>query len=129
MNFAEYLETYDAQKKIDKLSKRYKNKKVAIYGAGQFAQILFEKYDLSSLNIVAVADMKFKDENKRKFFGLNCIPSDDLGIVDCDVILIANFDYAFFLTQLDDKILYRTKNENVEVRPLIKLTFRDLYLK
>lgn len=129
MDFKEYLKTYNAQEKINKLAKRYKNKKIAIYGAGQFAHAIFEDYDLSKLNIIAVADMKFEDEAKRNFFRLNCIPPKDLGALDCDVILIANFDYDQFLTVLDDHVLYLTPNANKEIRPLIRPTFMDLFFK
>ena len=129
MNFQEYLKIYDAQSKINKLAKRYKNKKVAVYGAGQFAYEIFNNYDLSKLNIIAVADLRFEDETKRQFFGYNCIPPEELGQLDCDLILIANFDYNYFLTVLDDHILYLTPNQNIEIRPLIRLSFKDLFLK
>ena len=129
MDFKEYLIIYNAQEKINKLAKRYKNKKIAIYGAGQFAYAIFENYDLSKLNIVAIADLRFEDTEKRHFFGLNCITPAELGHLDCDVILIANFDYNFFLTMLDDHILYLTPNQNIEVRPIIRPTFKDLFLK
>lgn len=127
MDFKQYLETYNAQAKINQLAKRYKNKKIIIYGAGQFSREIFDNYDLSKLNIIAVADKKFTDEKNRSFYNLNCIPPEEMGKIDCDVILIANFDYDFFLAQLDDNFLYKTKNENVEIRPLIKLTFKDLF--
>lgn len=130
MDFKEYFEEFDAQAKIDKLAKRYKNRKIALYGAGQFATILFENYDLSKLNIVAVADIKFENpETERNFFGLNCITPDEIRDFDCNLILISNFDYNFFLRYLDDELLYRSKNAGVEIRPLILLGFRDLFLK
>ena len=129
MDFREYLEKYDAQAKINTLAKRYKNKKIAIYGAGQFAQEIFENYDVSELNIFAVADKKFENPSKRKFLEYNCIPPEELGTIKCDVILIANFDYDFFISLLDNQILYMQPNSNIEVRPLIKLTFKDLFLK
>ena len=56
-----------------------------------------ENYDLSKLNIVAVADIKFEDESKRDFYGYNCVTPNDLGILDYDVLLIANFDYEYFI--------------------------------
>jgi len=127
MEFVDYFKMYDTQKKIDKLAKRYKNKKVAIYGAGLYSRTLFENYDLSKLNIVAVADLKFNDESKRDFFNYNCIPSNELGEIDCDVILIANQDYYHFLSILDNQILFRTKNEDVEIRPLFRLSYKDLF--
>ena len=129
MNFQEYLKIYNAQSKINKLAKRYKNKKIAVYGAGQFSHAIFSNYDLSNLNIVAVADLRFEDESKRQFFGFKCIAPNELGNIQCDVILIANFDYNFFLTLLDDHILYLTPNQNIEVRPFIRPTFNDLFLK
>lgn len=127
MDFKEYLKKYNAQDKINKLARRYKNKRIAIYGAGQFARAIFEEYDLSGLNIIAIADLKFEDAENRDFFGLNCIKPKDLGTIDCDVILIANYDYDRFLTILDDHILYLTKNDSVTVRPLIQLGFKDLW--
>ncbi len=129
MDFNEFLEKYEAQKKTDKSANRYTNRRIALYGAGQFAQTIFENYDLSKLNIVAVADKKFEDEEKRSFNNLNCIPPEALGDFDCDLILIANLDYNFFLSYLDNHILYRTKNAAIEVRPLIRLGFKDLFLR
>ncbi len=129
MDFAEYFKKYNAQKKIDKLAKRYKNKRIVLYGIGQFAQILFENYDLSKLNIVAIADKKFEDEKERNFHNLNCIPSEELGDFDCDLILISNFDYQLFLSYLDNHVLYRTKNAGIEIRPLIRLGFIDIFLR
>lgn len=126
-DFKTYLEECNAQKKIDKLSKIYKNKKVVLYGAGSFCQVIFENYDLSMLNIVAVADIKYKENNDEKFYGFKCISPTELGNFDCDIILIANYDCSAILTKLDDEVLYLTKNENIEVRPLIKLSFKDLF--
>lgn len=128
MDFKEYFETYNAQEKINKLAKIYKNRKIVLYGAGQYAQILFQYYDLSKLNIVAVCDKKFDDESKRDFHNLKCISPDELRDYDCNLILISNFDYDRFANIIYD-ILYKTKNEAIEIRPLIKLNFADLFLK
>ncbi len=129
MDFLEYLKKYDAQKKINKLAKKYKNKRVIIYGAGQFAKIVFENFDMSKLNIIAVADKKFEQEGEHEFFNLNCVKPNDLRDMDYDVILIANFDYKMFSYILDENILYGTKNVAVEIRPLINLEFMDLFKK
>lgn len=127
MNYKEYLSLYNTQDKINKLAKRYKNKKIAIYGAGEFAQAIFQNYNLSKLNIKAVADIKFKNKEEQDFFGYNCISPEQLGTYDCDVILIANYDYKYFLTLLDDHILYLTPNKNIEIRPLFRLTLKDIF--
>ena len=129
MEFVEYLKIYNAQEKINKLAKRYKNKKVALYGAGQFAQCIFQNCDLSKLNIIAIADKRFENINqKHNFFGLNCIKPNDLKTMDFDVIFITNFDVERFIEILDESVLYGTKNANVEIRPLINLNFKDIFL-
>ncbi len=56
----DYLKNIDIQKKIDKYTKKYKGKKVVIYGAGKLSDYIFQNYDLSKLNIVAVADKNQK---------------------------------------------------------------------
>lgn len=129
MDFKEYLEVFEAQKKIDKLAKRYKKRKIVVYGAGQFSHIIFQNYDLSKLNIVAVCDKKFKDKKQREFFNYKCIPPEELGDYDCDLILVANFDYAKFICVIDYDVLLWTKNASVEIRPLIRLDFFDLFIK
>ena len=61
-----YFKEVNAQKQINKLARKYKNKKIVIYGAGEYFRILKENYDLSKLNIVGIADKKFetnKDAN------------------------------------------------------------------
>lgn len=127
MDFLNYLKKYNAQEKINKLAKKYKNKRVVLYGAGQFAKTAFENYDLSKLNIVAIADKKFEQEGKHYFFNINCVKPYDLKKLDYDVILIANFDYKMFADILDESILYGSKNAAVEIRPLINLEFKDLF--
>lgn len=129
MEFCEYLKKYNAQEKIDKAVKKYKNKRVVLYGAGQFSQAVFMDYDLSKLNIVAIADKRFEQDRPHEFFNLKCVKPNDLKEMDYDVILISNFDYNAFVNILDERILYGTKNEKVEIRPLIPLSFKDIFKK
>ena len=49
------------QKRIDKLAKKYKNKNIIVYGAGNAFNVISDNFDLSKLNIIGVADFKFKD--------------------------------------------------------------------
>lgn len=123
MDFKDFFKKENAQKQIDKLAKKYKGKKVAIYGAGQYATCLFENYDLSKLNIVAVADMKFIDESNRSFFGLNCITPEDLCEFDCDVILLGVYDTFYFLDVLEEELLVDCKNSKIKIKPIVKQSF------
>ena len=60
----DYLKNYDIQKKIDSFAKKYKNKKIVIYGAGKLSDFIFKNYNLSKLNIIAVADKKFSEKEE-----------------------------------------------------------------
>lgn len=123
MDFNEFFRKEKAQKQIDKLAKRYKGKKVAIYGAGQYCRLLFDVYDLSKLNIVAIADKKFEDVSNRDFYGLNCIAPDELRELDCDVILLGVYDALYFTDYLEDELLVGSKNSKTKFEPIVRQSF------
>lgn len=123
MDFNEFFKKENAQKQIDRLAKKYKGKKIAIYGAGQYCRLLFDTYDLSKLNIVAIADKKFEDIEARDFYGLNCIAPDELRELDCNVILLGTYDAFYFTDYLEDELLVGSKNSKIKVKPLVKQSF------
>ena len=47
------------EKHLEKLQKKFKNKKIALYGAGIMLDYIIQNYDMSGLNIIAAADKKF----------------------------------------------------------------------
>ena len=122
------FEKIDIQKKINKLADKYKNKKIVLYGAGQFAYDIFQNYDLSRLNIIAITDKKFEKENDSEFFNLKCVKPNELQDMDYDIILISDTEYKTSVDILDGQVLYGTKKAGIEIRPLISLTFRDIFL-
>lgn len=87
-----YFELVDQEKKLGQLLKKYKNKRVIIYGLGLIANILLEKYNLSHFNIVAVADRKFKQGDK--FLKYDGISMQDIPQYCPDVIFICNYQDA-----------------------------------
>ena len=128
MDFVKYLEEINAKQKIEKACKKYKGKRVALYGAGSFADVLFKNYDLSGLNIVAIADKKFENSEK-KFHNLpNCITPKELMTFDCDVILISNQKFMYFWDFLERNLLKGSKNQYVPVKPLLQFSYLE-YLK
>ena len=126
MNFKKHFKELKAQKQIDKLARKYRKKKVVIYGAGQFCKILFDNYDLSKLNIVAVADKSFARNDNNEFYGLNCITPNDLKEFGCDIILIGAHDICLIGDFLEDELLIDCKNSKTKIRPLIKESFWKL---
>jgi len=86
----EYLNKRKLQKRINKLAKVYKNKKVLIYGAGLFFNVVEENFDISKLNIVAITDKKFAIEEQYK--GIKAINPSAIKDLSFDVMIIATFE-------------------------------------
>ncbi len=120
---------FNIQEKINKLSKQYKDKNIVIYKAGELFDYIFKNFDVSKLNILAVADEKFINENIKDCYNLKTLNPNELKYIDYDVILIADFDYRASLKFLDERILYGSKNAGVEIRPFISLSFKEIFLR
>lgn len=83
----EYLQKVGEQNFINKLAKKYKNKKIILYGAGLVAKILVKNFDLSKFNIVGIADRRFETSGEQEFLGYKTIKPTELNSIDCEVIL------------------------------------------
>ena len=118
MDFIKYLKQVRAQRQINKLAKKYKNKKIVLYGAGLFAKILLENYNCSKLNIVAICDKKYTNL-KEPFCGYQTISPQVLTDFDCDVILVSVIEDVAIGNYLRDDLLIGTKNEDKEVIAVI----------
>lgn len=121
MDFVKYLKEVNAQRQINRLGKKYKNKRVVLYGAGLYAKVILEKYDCSKLNIVAVCDKKFGDKEEL-FMGYKTISPQNLTEYDCDVILVSVIEDIAIINYLQDELLIGTKNEDIEVKSCIEPT-------
>lgn len=122
MNILGYLKAVHAQRQINKLARKYKNKKIAIYGAGEYFQILKNNFDLSNLNIVGIADKKFetsKDSNPTQYLAL---APEELKEFDLDVILVALYDDTSLCDYLEYQLLINTENEGKPVRSIVEPT-------
>ena len=67
-----------------------------MYGAGEFSRCIFKHYNLSALNIIGIADKRFEQKRPHEFYGLTCLKPEDLKNIDCDVILVSNYDFIKF---------------------------------
>lgn len=119
---SEFLAKKNFQKRIDKLSKEYAGKKIMIYGAGMVFEAVKENYDLSKLNIIGIADMKFDED--QEFMGYKTYEYDTFMNQKPDIVLIGMIepDIAedFFKEELFEEY-GEFKHE-----PLIKFSIFDL---
>ena len=121
MDYLKYYKDINAQKQINKLAKRFKNKKVVVYGAGLMADLLFKNYDLSKLNIVAVCDKKFGKDDK--FYSYDAITPKTLKSIDFDVILVLLLQDLEIADYIKDVLIINSPNEDKLVEPFIKIPF------
>ncbi len=76
------------EKHLEKLQKKFKNKKIALYGAGIMLDYIIQNYDMSGLNIIAAADKKFALSGQKTYKNYPAIAPADLKNADIDIILI-----------------------------------------
>ena len=119
-----YLEKYNFKKRLNKLNNKLKNKKIVIYGGGVFFQALKEYYDLSNLNIIGIADIKFENHlDGEKFLGYPVLAPNEIKGVNPDYVLVA----TKFFDRLIEKLRYETLNETkIKIRSLISESFLTL---
>ncbi|MCM1003414.1 MAG: LicD family protein [Candidatus Gastranaerophilales bacterium] len=118
-----YLTEVNAQKQINHAVKKYQNKRVVLYGAGLYFQILMENFDLSGLNIVAICDKKFetlKSANPSQYLP---IAPAELAEFEYDIILSTLYDDTSLMEYLAYELLVNTKNEGKEISSLIEPSF------
>lgn len=120
-DFKEYLQKNKAQKAIDKIAKQYKDKKIVLYCAGYFASDLLKNYDLSELNIIGVADIKFQYDTDGDFYGYKKINAYDLLENEFDLLLITAYDDEPVKDFLKEELLEGEKPK-FKIKTLIKMS-------
>lgn len=115
--FITYLEKIKFSKHLKRISKKLKNKKVILYGAGAFFQDLNREYDLSCLNIIAISDRKFINHQKGDVFEQYkvCAP-DEIKALNPDYVLISMKNIVKVIDDLEEGAL---KDSKIKIKPLI----------
>ena len=109
-DWMEYLDVINEQKYLNILSKLLKDKKILLYGAGIVSKVLTDKYDLSGLNIIGIADKRFESFNEESFKGYKAIKPCELKNYE--------FDYILFTMKLYKKIETSLKQQGVKQKTL-----------
>lgn len=123
MEHLEFFNENNAQNQINRLAKKYKNKRIVIYGAGIYFQILMKNFDLSKLNIVGIADRKFEQNRDSNSTPYTALSPQELNDIDFDVILVAVYNSPEIEGFLKYNLLINGKNHNKKIFSIIKPTF------
>lgn len=120
VEITEWLKTRNVQKIINNYAEKFKNKRIILYGAGLLAKIIFENYDLSSLNIVAVADNK--SDNTDFFYDIKKCSPDKIEAFEPDAIIVCTYNEA----QIKDFFRQNFPNvSKINSYPIIQRTLHD----
>ena len=123
-DFKLYLKNIHFDKYLKKLNKKLKNKKIILYGTGTFFKHIQENYNLDSLNIIGVSDLKFKKtEEGEKYLNYKIIPLDKIIEYAPDYILVATMHYEKIIDNFEINILNKTK---IKAIPLARKNLWDL---
>ncbi len=85
----DFLYTRKFDNSIANLKKKYCGKKILLYGAGLFSRVILDSYSLEDLNIIAISDLKFKEEGE--FYNFKSIPPQKIKDLSPDLILISTY--------------------------------------
>ena len=86
--WSQILEELKFEKHLKKLSQKFKNKKIILYGTGIMLDYIVDNFDLSSFNIVAVTDIKYLTFKEESYKGYKVITPNELLNSEFDLILI-----------------------------------------
>jgi len=124
-DFINYLERINFQKHLNKLAKKLKDKTIIIYGAGAFFNALNEKYDLSVLNIIAIADRKFiNHEPELQYAGYKACAPDEITSLKPDYVLVSMLYFVSVIEDLEETCLRSSK---IKIKPLINKPFVEVW--
>lgn len=119
--FREYLQQNNFTKRLAVLSKKFKNKRILIYGAGLLFKYISENHNLSNLNIIGISDRKYLSEDSGNVFGgYNIIPYDSL--------MSTEFDYIL-LTVKEGESLKKYLSKMIEPRKIVPLFKQSIFSK
>lgn len=109
--------------RLDYLAQKFRNKKVVIYGAGEFFSYINKHFDLSKINIIGITDKKFTLSDEGSLFeGYKIIPTEKLNSYAPDCLLIS-LKKAY---SLENSI----KEEfNIETEQLLKVDIKNVDIK
>ena len=117
-----YLYKYHFDKTLPKLIKQCKGKKIILYGAGKFLELIYKYFDLSGLDIIAIADKRYANHKENEtFLGRKVCSSEEIKDLKPDLVIICTKFYLELLHTIKDEVFGELK-----VKPLLKKSFIQL---
>lgn len=120
-----YLYEHHFDKTLPKLLKKLKNKKVIFYGAGVFLEIIKKYFDISSLNVIGIADKKYSNLSQdESFLGYKKFAPEEILKLKPDYVIVTTRYYIRIIEDLHYNLLKKSK---IKIKPLVEKSFMTLF--
>ena len=115
-DFKKYLKQRHFDKTLERHIKKFDGKKIVVYGTGTMFEAIVKNYDLSKLNIIAVADRKFAATKPDKYLGYDTVAPDNIADLKPDVVLVGVLKTVAIVEDLRYGTLVNT---GIQVYPMV----------
>ena len=123
VGYANYLKQIGFCHKLLNLSKKYKGKKVLIYGNGVLFDAICKNYNLSSyLNICAVSDLRYEKNQIVEYRGFRAVKPSCIKETEAEIILVTTVNPIEIKNFL---IKNNFVKKDVSIAPFIQKSFSD----
>lgn len=122
-DLVKYLKRKNFKQRLKNLEKRFKGKKIVIYGTGILFNTIREEYDLSNLNIIAVSDRKFETENQGSYAGFKSVAPKEIKELKPDCVLVSTLNVVNVLEYLRYQLLAK---EDIRITSIVKKSFWEV---
>ena len=119
----EKLETYKFNCQLKKIIKKYRNKKVILYGTGKLFNEVIKNYNLSNLNIIAISDKKFRDSNyeiPKQYRCFRTIPPNEIHLLKPDIVFLTT-EISFYVERYFCEELFKETGKKFKYENIFKL--------
>jgi MoaA/NifB/PqqE/SkfB family radical SAM enzyme len=115
-NLKNLLQRRRVRRRIKNLARKYKDKKILVYGAGKFFDEMQNSCDLSKLNITGISDMNFI-KSTETYHGYKAILPADINNYNPDAILISTL-LSYNVEKYIRSIL--PEDSHIKIEPILK---------
>ena len=119
-----YLYEHRFDKTLPKLLRKIKNKSVVFYGAGVYLELIKRYFDISSLNVIGIADKRYEIHNSdEEFLGYKTISPRDIQQLNPDYVIVTTKTYINIIEDLHYNLL---KGSKIKIKPMVSKSFVTL---
>lgn len=114
------LTKYNFSQQLKKLEKKYKSKKIILYGTGKFFETIISNYDLSKLNIIAVSDLKYKNIDEETCNGYKIVAPQNIHLLKPHIVLLA-LENDYYVEKYFYENLFKETGKKFKYKPILKI--------